>query len=198
MGPFNIDPPPSKSSYLFALVIFWSSPKVVRQKTGLKPGAFCGVTGFNLPEASCQFSMGMAAAASLSLLLLSSSTAAPKGEAEGETPGPRSDRAVSQEEEVSPNGGVQKDALAPHGTIQGPGYSCSPAFPNRQDVGAKGGLMHDQEVDDQEMGGLGLLLCNKTSSGPGFHWTEVARLAQTEVIQLQGGECETLGPAGFR
>ena len=115
----------------------------------------------------------MAAVVSLSLLLLllSSSTAAPKGEAEDL----QGEAAIIQEGDV-----------APRGSIQGPGYSCSPAFPDRQ------------EVEGQGVGGQGLLLCNKTSSGPGFHWTEVARLAQTEVIQLQGGECETLGPAGFR
>ena len=144
--------------------------------------------------------MGMAAAAaaavtSLSLLLLllfSSITAAPKGEAEalqGEASGLQNTTLVSQEGEASPHGGVEEDSGAPPGSISGPGYTCSPAFPSRQEVeGLKG----------REVEGQGLLLCNKTSSGPGFHFTEVARLAQTEVLHLQGGECETLGQAGFR
>lgn len=64
---------------------------------------------------------------------------------------------------------------------RGPGYVCSEAFPG---------------TTESDL--LALRLCNKTNSGPGFHSTEVARLAQTSVLQLKVGQCEELGGAGFR
>ena len=42
-----------------------------------------------------------------------------------------------------------------------------------------------------------LLLCNKTSSGPGFHKTEIQAL-NTKVLRLGSGECEEFEEEGFR
>ena len=42
-----------------------------------------------------------------------------------------------------------------------------------------------------------LLLCNKTSSGPGFHKTEIQAL-NTKILRLGSGECEEFEEEGFR
>ena len=42
-----------------------------------------------------------------------------------------------------------------------------------------------------------LLLCNKTSQGPGFSKTEVQTL-NTQVLKLQDGECDQFKNDGFR
>ena len=64
-------------------------------------------------------------------------------------------------------------------TLHGPGFECLSDF--------------DEEVLTRET----LLLCNKTSTGPGFNKTEVQTL-DTAVIQLEGGNCEQFFASGYR
>ena len=64
-------------------------------------------------------------------------------------------------------------------TLYGPGFDCLSAF--------------DEEVLTLET----LLLCNKTSTGPGFNKTEIQTL-DTAVIQLEGGNCEQFFASGYR
>ena len=42
-----------------------------------------------------------------------------------------------------------------------------------------------------------LLLCNKTSEGPGFSKTEIQTL-DTQILKLEEGECEQFQNDGFR
>jgi len=66
-------------------------------------------------------------------------------------------------------------------SLHGPGYDCEPAFPSEAD---------NLSLDT-------LLLCNKTSQGPGFSKTEVQTL-NTQVLKLQDGECDQFKNDGFR
>ena len=64
-------------------------------------------------------------------------------------------------------------------TLHGPGFDCDSAF--------------GEENPSLET----LLLCNKTSSGPGFNKTEIQSL-NTEIIRLEEGQCEQFQQEGFR
>ena len=80
--------------------------------------------------------------------------------------------------------------------MHGPGYNCEPAFPDETDNPRqikKNLIFSNCNCYSLET----LLLCNKTSKGPGFSKTEIQTL-DTQILKLEGGECEQFQNDGFR
>ena len=101
--------------------------------------------------------------------------------------------------------------------MKGPGYECEPAFPQKSQQLTAANVIEfrdsEYEIDDREdlrwfyyvklfwikkcFNSLDtLLLCNKTSEGPGFKKTEIQALS-TKTIRLGSGECDEFKEEGF-
>ena len=85
-------------------------------------------------------------------------------------------------------------------SLHGPGYDCEPAFGLKYDNDSPARVIDFADIEvakSEELSLDTLLLCNKTSSGPGFHKTEIQAL-NTKILRLGSGECEEFEDEGFR